>query len=188
MRPLRLNATSEAAGAGSVMAWAGLVFIAVAIYAFGLGGQYIPTNGDELVYVRIARLTAASNQWLPLVSDLHQMRNTKPPLLFWQALVAGDWGQRWNLTALRLPSLAYTLLTTGLIAWTVHGISQDKRRALLAACIYLAFFSTFRYGRPYLTSAPETFWLSLPLFFIFYNSFNKKINISESIHAQSATK
>ena len=29
----------------------------------------------------------------------------------------------------------------------------------IAAIIYLSFFSTYRYGRPYLTSAPETFWL-----------------------------
>ena len=165
-----------------------LLLLALAVYAYGLGGQYIPTNGDELVYAHIARLTAASNQWLPLVSDLHQMRNTKPPMLFWQAMVAGDWGQRWSLAALRLPSLVYTLLTTGLIAWAVQGITQDKRRALLAACIYLAFFSTFRYGRPYLTSAPETFWLCLPLFFIFSNIFKEKSNIVHKFNEQSAIK
>jgi 4-amino-4-deoxy-L-arabinose transferase-like glycosyltransferase len=33
---------------------------------------------------------------------------------------------------------------------------------LLAALIYLAFFGTYRYGRVFLTSAPETFWLFLP--------------------------
>ena len=40
---------------------------------------------------------------------------------------------------------------------------EGLRRALLAACIYLAFFCTFRYGRTYLTSAPETFWLNVPI-------------------------
>ncbi len=168
--------------------WIGLLLLAIAIYAYGLGGQYIPTNGDELVYIHIARLTAASNQWLPLVSDLHQMRNTKPPMLFWQAMVAGGWGQHWSLAALRLPSLVYTLLTTGLVAWAVYGISLDKRRALLAACIYLAFFSTFRYGRPYLTSAPETFWLCLPLFFIFHFLFKEKTNIVDILKEQLDTK
>ncbi len=68
----------------SVVGWF-LLVVAIAIYALGLGGQYNPTNGDELVYTHIARLTAASGHWLPLVSDLDHMRNTKPPLLFWQA-------------------------------------------------------------------------------------------------------
>jgi hypothetical protein len=39
---------------------------------------------------------------------------------------------------------------------------------LIAACVYLGFFCTFRYGRPYLTSAPETFWLDLPLFVLLW--------------------
>ena len=81
----------------ATLAWAALLLIAAAIYVLGLGGQYVPTNGDELVYTHIARLTAASGHWLPLVSELDHMRNTKPPLLFWQAMVAGDWGANWNL-------------------------------------------------------------------------------------------
>ena len=153
---LRLNAAT--------WAWLALLLSGIAVYALGLNGQYNPTNGDELVYTHIARLTAASGQWLPLVSELDHMRNTKPPLLFWQAMVAGDWGQHWNLAALRLPSLIYTLLLTGAIAWSVQKITQNLRTALLAACIYLAFFCTFRYGRTFLTSAPETFWLDLPMF------------------------
>lgn len=79
----------------------------------GLGGQYIPSNGDELVYAHIARLTAATGHWLPLASSLGHTRNTKPPLLFWQAMVAGGWGEHWNLVALRLPSVIYTLLDSG---------------------------------------------------------------------------
>jgi 4-amino-4-deoxy-L-arabinose transferase-like glycosyltransferase len=34
--------------------------------------------------------------------------------------------------------------------------------------VYLLFFSTFRYGRVYLTSAPETFWLSLPMWWLLW--------------------
>lgn len=147
-----------------IWGWWLLFAFAVAIYAFGLGGQYIPTNGDEMVYTHIARLTAASGQWLPLVSDLDHMRNTKPPLLFWQAIVAGDWGGRWQMWALRTPSLTYTLLLTAAIGWSTRLITRSTRSALLAACVYLAFFCTFRYGRPFLTSAPETFWLSVPMF------------------------
>ena len=71
--------------------WLALLGLAVTLYFFGLGSFYAPTNGDEMVYIHIARLTADSGHWLPLASDLDHMRNTKPPLLFWQALVAGDW-------------------------------------------------------------------------------------------------
>ncbi len=143
--------------------WFALLLLALAVHVFGLGGQYIPSNGDEMVYAHIARETAETGRWLPLASELADTRNTKPPLLFWQAMVAGDWGQDWRLAALRAPSLLYTLLLAGAICLGVHAITRRWRDALLAACLYLAFFSTFRYGRPYLTSAPETFWLSLPL-------------------------
>ncbi len=152
----------------STLAWLALLAVAVAIYAFGLGGQYIPSNGDELVYSHIARLTAASQQWLPLVSELDHMRNTKPPLLFWQGMLASDWGRHWNQTALRAPSLLYTLLTTGAILWSVRRITGNLRSACIAACVYLAFFCTFRFGRTYLTSAPETFWLNVPMFWLLW--------------------
>ena len=147
----------------TTLTWFGLLLLGVAVYAAGLGGQYIPTNGDELVYAHIARVTAATGHWLPLASDLDNMRNTKPPLLFWQALVAGDWGRNWTMAALRIPSLLYTLMTTALLAWTVQRISGRLDAAFMAACTYLAFFCTFRFGRPFLTSAPETFWLNFPL-------------------------
>jgi len=150
--------------------WVGLLVFALTVYVFGLGGQYVPTNGDEMVYTHIARLTAASGQWLPLVSDLDHMRNTKPPLLFWQAMVAGGWGDNWTMAALRLPSVVYTVLIAGAIGWTVHNITRDLRTACLSMCVYLAFFCTFRYGRTYLTSAPETFWLNLPIFLLLWHT------------------
>ncbi|MFZ4478364.1 MAG: ArnT family glycosyltransferase [Rhodoferax sp.] len=152
----------------ATMAWLALLAFTVGVYAFGLGGQYIPSIGDELVYSHIARLTAASRHWLPLVSELDQMRNTKPPLLFWQAMLAGDWGRDWSMQALRAPSLLYTLLTAGAVLWSVRLITGNLRTALAAACVYLAFFCTFRFGRPYLTSAPETFWLNLPMFWLLW--------------------
>lgn len=146
--------------------WWILLCIAISVYAFGLGGKNIPSNGDEMVYAHIARLTAESGHWLPLRSELFEMRNTKPPLLFWQAMVAGQWGDTWTLWHLRLPSLVYTLLIAGAVARVAWGISRSKQSALAAAAMYLAFFCTFRYGRPYLTSAAETFWLNLPLFVV----------------------
>ena len=152
----------------TTLGWIALLALAVLIYALGLGGQYNPSNGDELVYTHIARLTAASGNWLPLVSDLDHMRNTKPPLLFWQAMVAGDWGRNWNLAALRLPSLLYTLLIAGAVAWSTQSITGSLRSACIAACLYLAFFCSYRYGRSYLTSAPETFWFGLPMFWLLW--------------------
>jgi hypothetical protein len=129
------------------------------------------------VYAHIARLTAETGKWLPLVSSYDFMRNTKPPVLFWQAMVAGGWGEHWTLLNLRLPSIAYTwaiALMTALLAWKIirgETAPLDRRRHALAmgaiaAIVYLSFFSTYRYGRPYLTSAPETFWLFGVLFAI----------------------
>ena len=154
------------------------VLLAVAIalaYLFQLGGDHIPRNGDELVYAHIARLTAESGHWLPLVSSYDFMRNTKPPLLFWQAMVAGGWGDHWTLLNLRLPSVVYLWLTALMVGLLTRRIVQELNaqsphpsplpagegtiHGAIAAIVFLSFFSTYRYGRPYLTSAPETFWL-----------------------------
>ena len=148
--------------------WLVLVFLAGSLYLFGLGGAYVPTNGDEMVYIHIARMTAESGHWLPLQSEIIDTRNTKPPLLFWQAMVAGNWGQHWSLFVLRLPSVFYTFATTALLAFFAHRISGSLRTACIAAVLYLLFFSTFRYGRAYLTSAPETFWLALPMWWVLW--------------------
>lgn len=167
--------------------WLLALALALAVYAMGLGGQYVPSNGDELVYAHIARVTAQSGHWLPLASELDHMRNTKPPPLFWQAIVAGDWGRNWTLLALRLPSLVYSFLITAAVAWTTHNITGDKRRALIAACVYLGFFCTFRYGRSYLTSAPETFWLDLPLFGLLWHKSQEKRQITLVGNAYAAS-
>jgi 4-amino-4-deoxy-L-arabinose transferase-like glycosyltransferase len=150
-------------------AWSALVTVLLiaASYFIALDGLHIPKIGDEFVYAHIARLTAETGQWLPLQSDLPNMRNTKPPLLFWQAMVAGQWGTSWTLFNLRLPSVFYTFCITimcAALAWRLALLkSMDSAAATLtgviAALLYLGFFSTYRYGRPYLTSAPETFWM-----------------------------
>lgn len=153
------------------LAWLALVFIAAALYLLGLGSSYAPTNGDEMVYIHIARMTAESGHWLPLQSELVGTRNTKPPLLIWQAMVAGGWGQTWSLFALRLPSIIYTFATTALLAFFAYRMSVASNRlrtACVAAALYLLLFSTFRYGRVYLTSAPETFWLALPMWWMLW--------------------
>ncbi|RZT94956.1 ArnT family glycosyltransferase [Rivibacter subsaxonicus] len=158
-------------------AWLLLALLAAAAYLLGLGGQHIPKNGDESVYMHIARLTAGTGQWLPLQSEIEGLaRNTKPPLLFWQAMVAGSWGEAWSLWRLRLPSYLYTLASALLVGALAARLvarpgANDAPRpplqvAALAVLVYLAFFSTYRYSRPYLTSAPETFWMFAPFFAI----------------------
>ena len=148
--------------------WLILVALAALLYLYGLDSFYAPTNGDEMVYIHIARMTAESGHWLPLQSEIIDTRNTKPPLLFWQAMVAGQWGQSWSLWALRLPSIFYTFATTALLALFTLKVSGRLRDACLAAVLFLLFFSTFRYGRVYLTSAPETFWLALPMWWLLW--------------------
>ena len=154
------------------VAWLALVCIMACVYLYGLGSSYAPTNGDEMVYIHIARMTAESGHWLPLQSELLGIRNTKPPLLIWQAIAAGEWGRDWTLWALRLPSILYTFATTGLLAFLAYRLADERlgklRTACLAASVYLLFFSTFRYGRVYLTSAPETFWLALPMWWVLW--------------------
>lgn len=164
-----------------------LALIALTAWAYGIGldGQNIPKNGDELVYAHITRLTAATGHWLPLASGLDGMRNTKPPLVFWQGLASTGFAEHWSLWRLRWPSLAWTLATAlaiGAVAARLghragagpmpaasrsDGPSQgpgfDLPTGLVAALVWLGFFTTFRYGRPYLTNPPEVFWLSLPM-------------------------
>jgi 4-amino-4-deoxy-L-arabinose transferase-like glycosyltransferase len=156
--------------------WVLLVALAAALYLFGLGGPYAPTNGDEMVYIHIARMTGESGHWLPLQSELIGTRNTKPPLLIWQAIVASDWGRNWNLFALRLPSIFYTFASTALIGFFTLHLSARVRTACLAASLYLLYFSTFRYGRVYLTSAPETFWLALPMWWLLWQRLRQPSN------------
>lgn len=144
------------------------LLLAVFVYFYGLDSQHIPRNGDEDVYVHITRLTAASGEWLPLRSELDAMRNTKPPLLFWQGIAATKWGANWDRWHLRMPSVLYTLLTAGLLLLLGKRLGGQFAVGATAALTYLAFFSTYRYGRPFLVNPAETFWLFLPFFTLLY--------------------
>lgn len=144
------------------------VALAVFVYFYGLDGLHIPRNGDENVYAHIAHQTAQSGDWLPLQSNLDNMRNTKPPLLFWQGIISTNWAMEWDRWHLRYPSVLYTLLTTGLLFLLGRRLSGDGATGVTAALVFLAFFSTYRYGRPYLVNPAETFWLFLPFFTLLY--------------------
>jgi 4-amino-4-deoxy-L-arabinose transferase-like glycosyltransferase len=145
--------------------WYGLATIlAVFIYFYSLDSQHIPKNGDEYPYEHITRMTAASGQWLPLQSELQELRNTKPPLLFWQGITSTAWGADWSLWSLRWPSVVYTLLTAAMVFVLGWRLSGQLETGFVALLTFLAFFSTYRYGRPFLTDSPSVFWLFAPCF------------------------
>ena len=145
-----------------LIGWLCLILAAV-VYCTGLGSDHLATNGDELLYAQIAKLTAATGDLLPLVSPVDRLGNTKPPLLFWQGIFSTGWGEHWKLALLRMPNVIYTLLTAGLLVLIGRVRLRNTQLGIQAALLFLCFFSTYRYGRVFLTSAPETFWLFLPL-------------------------
>jgi hypothetical protein len=161
-------------GPGLRMVWYALAcLLAVFVYFYGLDSQHIPKNGDEYPYEHITRLTAGSGNLLPLRSQLDNMRNTKPPLLFWQGITSTDHGKNWTLWDLRYPSVIYTLLTAAMLfmlGWKLPNRTRSDKleTGLLAALTFLAFFTTYRYGRPFLTNPPEVFWIFLPFFVLLY--------------------
>ena len=142
--------------------------LAVFIYFYGLDSQHIPKNGDEYPYEHITRLTADSGKLLPLQSQLDNMRNTKPPLLFWQGIASTGWGKNWTLWNLRYPSVIYTLLTAAMLFMLGWKLSKRAETGFIAALTFLAFFTPYRFGRPFLTNPPEVFWIFLPFFVLLY--------------------
>lgn len=140
-----------------------LVF-AIGAYFYGSESRFAPKNGDEYPYTHIVRMTNASEHWLPLQSEMEGIKNTKPPLLFWQAMLSTQQGKHWSLLDLRWPSLLYTALTALLLALVAGKVAKNLSLGILAGLIWLAFFNTYRYGRPYLAEPPEIFWLGLPFF------------------------
>lgn len=153
------------------------MLLAVFTYFYELGSPNIPKNGDEVVYAHITRLTAASGHLLPLQSELDHMRNTKPPLLFWQGIASTHWGSAWTWWQLRYPSVIYTLLTALLVFLLAKRLAQQQKiegnatpmeTGFIAALTFLAFFSTYRFGRPFLVNPAEVFWFFLPFCTLLY--------------------
>jgi len=136
--------------------------LALFTYFYSLDSQHIPKNGDEYPYEHITRMTAASGHWLPLQSELQELQNTKPPLLFWQGIASTRWAADWSLWNLRWPSVIYTLLTAAMVLLLGWRLSGRLETGFVALLTFLAFFSTYRYGRPFLTDSPSVFWLFLP--------------------------
>ncbi len=145
-----------------------ILLLGVFTYLYGLDSRFAPKNGDEYPYMHIVRMTADSGAWLPLQSEMDGIKNTKPPLVFWEGILSTGWGSDWSLQALRWPSVLYTGLTALFLFLAVARFSGKKQTGLLAALVWLSFFATYRYGRPFLTDPPEVFWISLPFFAFLY--------------------
>ena len=69
---------------------------------------------------------------------------------------------------MRWPSVLYTALTAFFLFLAVRRFSGKTQTGLLAALVWLSFFATYRYGRPFLADPPEVFWISLPFLAILY--------------------
>lgn len=145
-----------------------ILLLGVFTYLYGLDSRFAPKNGDEYPYMHIVRMTADAGAWLPLQSEMDGIKNTKPPLVFWEGIASTGWGADWTLFALRWPSVLYTGLTALFLFLAVARFSGKKQTGLLAALVWLSFFATYRYGRPFLTDPPAVFWLSLPFFALLY--------------------
>ncbi|ANI99802.1 glycosyl transferase [Polynucleobacter wuianus] len=142
--------------------------LAVFTYLYGLDSRFAPKNGDEYPYMHIVRMTADAGSWLPLQSQMDGIKNTKPPLIFWQGIASTSWASQWSLENLRWPSVLYTGLTAFFLFLAVRRFSGKTQTGFLAAFVWLSFFASYRYGRPFLTDPPEVFWLSLPFFALLY--------------------
>jgi 4-amino-4-deoxy-L-arabinose transferase-like glycosyltransferase len=145
-----------------------ILLLGVFTYLYGLDSRFAPKNGDEYPYMHIVRMTADSGHWLPLQSEMEGIKNTKPPLIFWQGIASTHWASEWTLANLRWPSVVYTALTAFFLFLAVRRFSGKTQTGLLAAVVWLSFFATYRYGRPFLADPPEVFWISLPFFAILY--------------------
>ena len=145
-----------------------ILLLGVFTYLYGLDSRFAPKNGDEYPYMHIVRMTAETGNWLPLQSEMDGIKNTKPPLIFWQGIATTHWASEWSLIHLRWPSILYTGLTAFFLFLAVRRFSGKTQTGLLAALVWLSFFATYRYGRPFLTDPPEVFWLSLPFLALLY--------------------
>ena len=145
-----------------------ILLLAAFTYLYGLDSRFAPKNGDEYPYMHIVRMTADSGHWLPLQSEMDSIKNTKPPLIFWQGIASTQWASEWSLANLRWPSVLYTALTAFFLFLAVRRFSGKTQTGILAVLVWLSFFATYRYGRPFLADSPEVFWISLPFLAILY--------------------
>ena len=140
--------------------WPLVSLFAVIAYVYSVDGLYIPHIGDEAPYIEIARLTAESGEWLPL-RTAPGLENTKPPALFWLGIVTTRWAESFTLFRLRFPIGVCTFLTAGLTFVVARRLTRDLECGYIGGLTFLGFYSSFQYGRPFLTNPPETLFVFL---------------------------
>ena len=103
---------------------------------------------------------------LPLRSDYLCMRNTKPPLLFWQGIASTGGGRRLDAGEPALPERGlHAPHRRARVRGSASASRAEQRRGLRGGARASSPSSArIRYGRPFLTNAPEVFWLFLPFF------------------------
>ena len=138
----------------------GVFVLALAAYLYALDGLYIPHIGDEAPYIEIARLTGASGAWLPL-KTAPGLENTKPPLLYWIGIASIHWGRHFTLFRLRLPIALCTFLLAALVFFVTERLTKDRVRGAVGGLTFLEFYSSFQYGRPFLTNQLESLFVFL---------------------------
>ena len=113
-----------------------ILLLGVFTYLYGLDSRFAPKNGDEYPYMHIVRMTAEAGNWLPLQSEMDGIKNTKPPLIFWQGLASTHWASEWSLINLRWPSILYTGLTAFFLFLAVRRFSGKTQTGLLAGLVW----------------------------------------------------
>ena len=89
-----------------------ILLLSIFTYIYGLDSRFAPKNGDEYPYMHIVRMTAQTGQWLPLQSEMEGLKNTKPPLLFWEGIASTHWGESWRIQM----AAAAVCILTGFVA------------------------------------------------------------------------
>ena len=140
--------------------WPLVSLLAVIAYLYSVDGLYIPHIGDEAPYIEITRLTAESGAWLP-IRTAPGLENTKPPGLFWLGLVTTRWAESFTLFRLRFPIVVFTFLAAGLTFVVARRLTRDLECGYIGGLTFLGFYSSYQYGRPFLTNLPETFFVFL---------------------------
>ena len=110
---------------------------------------------DHAAHRRKRRLASAPHRTAP------GLENTKPPALFWLGIVTTRWAESFTLFRLRLPIVLCTFLTAGLTFVVARRLTRDLECGYIAGLTFVGFYSTYQYGRPFLTNLPETLFVFL---------------------------
>lgn len=141
--------------------WRAPTFWAVMLLAFAnycLRVNVFPVFGEEPRRGVIAREMRETGDWIvPRVQGVPRL--SRPPLQNWLIAAVGWFRGSIDVWAVRVPSLAATLLTVMLVYIVAHRIS-GQRAAFLAGCAYATMYQVLVFGRLGETEALFTMFVS----------------------------